>query len=378
MENLKRKTMEFHSFNFLALHFKLLIGIVVILAIIVAIFALARLDVTGSKGSGLSDQFVYDVKDLAKIDPNLILYEETGPPISTGFTNACGLAVGPQGSIYVAGDRAIRRFSESGQILTEIELADTPGCLTITDDGKIYIGIKEHVEIYDRGGKRLTGWQSLGDNAVLTSIAVSKDDVFVADAGNRIVLRYDMTGKLLNRIGQKDPQRDIPGFVIPSPYFDLAVAHDGLLRVTNPGRHRIEAYTFDGDLEFWWGNSCFRRNDVTPAKAGVSSDLQDFCGCCNPVNFAILDDGSFVTCEKGLTRVKIYSREGVFVGIVAGTEQLLEGGAARIGMLPGQRQAGGFDVAVDSRGRIFVLDTIKNTVRIFARKIEAQSNKGAK
>ena len=344
-----------------------LISVVIALAIVAGIFALARLDVTGSKGSGLSDQFVYDVKDLAKIDPNLILYEEIrrGGPISTGFTNARGLAVGPQGAIYVAGDEAIRSFSESGQMLAEIDLTDTPRCLTAANDGKIYIGMKDHIEVYvcpdprESGGrngqrKRLASWQSLGDNAVLTSIAVSKNDVFVADAGNRIVLHYDTTGKLINRIGEKDPQRNIPGFVIPSPYFDLAVGRDGLLRVANPGLHRVEAYTFDGDLEFWWGK--------------FSSALEGFCGCCNPVNFALLEDGSFVTCEKGLVRVKIYDPQGVFVGVVAGPEQLVEGGASHICMLPAQCQAGGFDVAVDSGGRVLVLDTMKSTVRVFTRK----------
>jgi hypothetical protein len=334
------------------------IGVVIALAIVAAIFALARLDVTGKRGSGLSDQFVYDVKDLARIDPNLILYEETASPISTGFTHARGLAVGPQGAIYVAGDKAIRRFSETGQILAEIELAGIPGCLVVEGDGKVYIGMKDHVEVYDSQRKRLASWQSLGDNAVLTSIAVSKDDVFVADAGSRIVLHYDTTGKLINRIGQKDPQRNIPGFVIPSPYFDLAVASDGLLRVVNPGRHRIEAYTFEGDLELWWGQ--------------FSSDLKGFCGCCNPVNFAMLDDDSFVTCEKGLVRVKIYDPKGVFIGVVAGPEQLIEGGVSRVCTLPAECQVGGFDVAVDKQGRILVLDTIKNVVRIFARKKAGQ------
>ncbi|MHC4639708.1 MAG: NHL repeat-containing protein, partial [Planctomycetota bacterium] len=126
----------------------------------------------------------------------------------------------------------------------------------------------------------------------MTSIAVYENNVFAADAGNRIVMRYDTQGKLINTIGQKNTERNIPGFLIPSPYFDLAVGKDGLLRVVNPGLHRIEAYTFDGDLEFWWGRT--------------STLVEGFCGCCNPVNFAILDDRSFVTCEKGLVRVKIY------------------------------------------------------------------------
>jgi len=143
--------------------------------------------------------------------------------------------------------------------------------------------------------------------------------------------------------------------VIPSPHFDLAVGRDGLLRVVNSGRHRIEAYTFDGDLEFWWGEFS-------------NVELKGFTGCCNPVNFAILGDESFVTCEKGLTRVKIYDAEGAFVGAVAGPEQLVEGGTSRICYFPADCQAGGFDVAVDAAGRILVLDTIKNVVRIFARR----------
>lgn len=335
---------------------KILIGVLIALAIVTAVVALVRLDTTGKKGSGLGKEYLYEID--AKIDPNLILYEESAQPISTGFTDSYGIALDSQGSIYIAGDKAIRVFTGSGNLLDEIELTDVPRCLTTAGDGRIYVGMKNHVEVYNDDGKRLATWESLGNDAVLTSIAVSKNDVFVADAGNRIVLRYDTAGKLINRIGKKDKERNIPGFVIPSPYFDLAVGRDGLLRVVNPGRLRIEAYTFDGDLEFFWGKFS-------------NVDVKGFCGCCNPANFAILDDESFVTCEKGLTRVKIYDAEGTFVGVVAGTEQLIESGTARICYFPEQCKAGGFDVAVDAAGQIFVLDTIKNVVRIFT-KVKAE------
>jgi outer membrane protein assembly factor BamB len=335
---------------------KILIGVLISLAVVIAVVALVRLDTTGKKGSGLGKEYTYEID--AKIDPNLILYEESAQPISTGFTDSYGIALDSQGSIYIAGDKAIRVFTGSGNLLDEIELTDVPRCLTVAGDGRIYVGMKNYVEVYNDDGKRLATWESLGNDAVLTSIAVSKNDVFVADAGNRIVLRYDTAGKLINRIGAKDKERNIPGFVIPSPHFDLAVGRDGLLRVVNPGRHRIEAYTFDGDLEFFWGKFS-------------NVDVKGFCGCCNPANFTILDDESFVTCEKGLTRVKIYDAEGTFVGVVAGPEQLIEGGTARICYFPDQCQAGGFDVAVDAAGRIFVLDTIKNVVRIFT-KVKAE------
>jgi hypothetical protein len=187
---------------------------------------------------------------------------------------------------------------------------------------------------------------------------VTDDNVFVADAGNRIVIRYDMMGNSVKAIGQKDADRNIPGFIVPSAYFDLAVSKDGLLRIVNPGRLRIEAYTVDGDFEFSWGTA--------------SMDIEGFCGCCNPVNIAVLPDGGFITCEKGLVRVKVYDSEGRFVGVVASPNQLVEDGEHKICELPEQCQSGGFDVAVDSAGRVFVLDTMKNIVRTFT-KVKGQS-----
>jgi DNA-binding beta-propeller fold protein YncE len=332
---------------------KIFVGVLVALAVIVAVVAVVRIDVIGRKGGGLGKEFTYDVKELAHIDPNLILYEESSQPINTGFADSYCIALDSQGSIYVAGDKAIRVLNGSGDLLDEIELAEMARCLDVTDNGKIYVGMGDHIEVYDNWGERQFAWKSLGRKAVLTSIAVWQNNVFVADAGNRIVVHYDITGTVINRIGKKDNQRNIPGFVVPSPYFDLAIPKDGLLRVVNPGRRRIEAYTFDGDLEFWWGEP--------------SAAVEGFCGCCNPVNIAVLPEGGFVTCEKGLVRVKIYDTEGKFVGVVAGPNQLARGGEHRVCDLPEECQAGGFDVAVDASGRVFVLDTINNIVRIFTK-----------
>ena len=348
---------------------RVFIGILIGLVIVIAVVAVFRLDTTGEKGSGLGTDFEYDLEQLAKIDPNLILFEESAKPINTGFETTHAISIDSHGIIYVAGDNAIRVFEDKGKLLNTIKLPEAPMSLAVetiegedntSDNLKVFIAMKDHVEIYNGQGKSLAKWKSPGDKAVLTSIAVSKNNVFVADAGNRIVWRYDTAGTIINRIGDKDEDRNIGGFVIPSPYFDLAVGRDGLLRVVNPGIHHIEAYTFEGDLEFSWGE--------------FSTGVKGFCGCCNPVNFAILRgpdpagaDDSFVTCEKGLTRVKLYDPVGSFVGVVAGPEQLIEGGKVEACETPADCQLGGFDVAVDASGRVFVLDTIKNIVRIFSR-----------
>jgi hypothetical protein len=305
------------------------------------------------KKNKVVEQPVYDLERLGKIDPSLIRYKQCAKPIGTGFSGSRSIAIDFKGLIYIAGDRAVRVFNQGSDLLREIILDDMPRSLFLTEENSLYVAMRDHVKVFDKQFKQTANWKNLGPRSVLTSIAVSKDHVFVADAGNRIVIHYDAEGKILNYIGKKDNDRNIPGFVVPSPYFDLIVAPDGLLRVANPGRHRIEAYTFNGDFEFAWGKPTAR--------------IEGFCGCCNPVNFAMLPNESFVTCEKGLLRVKIYDPDGALKAVVAGPEQLAESRSCRVCTSPAKCGTGGFDLTTDQKGRVFVLDTIKNLIRTFTK-----------
>ncbi len=318
-------------------------ALMVILSLVAAVASILFRDTSGRSGSGLSDAYDYDLTAYLKIDPSLIVYEQV-LAFDTELLSANAVTIHGE-ELYLAGDAQIRIFDLSGRKKQDLALDAPPWCLDVDRDGSIWIGFLDRVEQYSREGKRLSAWASLGPKAKLTSIVVARDDVFVADAGNRIVLRYDRSGTLKNEIGRKNDARQIAGFVIPSPHFDLAIGPDGLLRVVNPGRHFIEAYTFRGDREFDWG------------KAGLT--VEGFSGCCNPVNFAILPDGSFITVEKGIVRVKVYDAQGQFVGVVAGPEHLLDSPAA------GTTLDEVFDVAVDSRGRVYILDPLKNQIRVF-------------
>ena len=294
----------------------------------------------------------YDLDELSVVDPALVKYQEVGM-IKPGLRSLRAVAVGPEDRIYLAADNGVWMFSEDTTPMSELKLSGSPQCLTVTENGVLYVGMRDRVEVYDPDGQHEARWDSLGQRAVLTSIAVSESDVFVADAGNRAVLRYDISGKLALRIGERDKSRNIPGFVVPSPYFDLEVSPDGLLRVANPGEHRVEAYTFDGDYEFAWG------------KPSVAID--GFCGCCNPVNFAMLPDGRFVTCEKGLPRIKVYNADGSFESVVAGPRDFAKNAkSCTLGGIA-DCQTGGMDIAADSKGRVIVMDPVEKVVRIFKR-----------
>ena len=307
---------------------------------VIALVAVSRIDTFGDRQGGEPGSLGEELKPLRQIDPALIGYRQTGE-IPIALKRPTAIAVDEENRIYVGGDNVLLVMNSDGTKNSEIALSRRPRCLTVGNSqhlhpGRIYVGMKDHVEVIDTPDQPPVVWESLSEKAIVTSIAASEEDVFVADAGNKIVWRYDTSGKQLGQIGRRDPRRNIPGFVVPSPYFDLAVSPDGLLRVVNPGVLRIEAYTFDGDLELYWGEA--------------SSKLEGFFGCCNPSHFSLLPDGRFVTAEKGLPRVKVYDTEGNFQCAVVGPQQL---------------QAKPADIATDHHGRILILDKHTSSVRIF-------------
>ena len=284
--------------------------------------------------------FEYNLENFKKTDASFMHYSEVGR-IRIELQNVYGIAIGPDDQIYVSGDDSVLIFDGNGILQSEISSVGIARCLTVDGNQDVYLGMEDHVEVYDRDGEKKANWESLGEEAIITSIAVSKNSVFVADAGNLIVWKFDKSGNRLIRIGEKNDAKDIPGFIIPSPFFDVAIDPDGFLWVANTGRHSLENYTQDGNFRTSWGE--------------FGMEMERFCGCCNPSHFTILEEGSFVTSEKGIARVKVSNRLGEFVSVVAGPDQFIEGTV-------------GLDLAVDSSQKIFILDPFQKLVRIFEKK----------
>jgi len=333
----------------------LMVGVVLTVLVVVAAVAVFRVDTWGERGDKLPDRFKYDIDEYTTVDPSLVRYKETAK-FSVGMDNVGAIAVGPDDRVYVAGDRSVHVFDGKGEKLRAIDVGQQPSCLAVGSPehetpGRMCVGAGDRIELYDSSGEPDGVWdQGLDEKSVLTSIAVADEDVFVADAGNRVVLRYNARGELVGRIGEPDPERDSRTFVIPSPYFDVAVTGSDVVCVVNPGARRIEAYTFDGAWLGQWGKA--------------SAEIDGFFGCCNPANFAVLADGRFVTVEKGLPRIKVYSRKGDFECVVAEPRVLASRG--NVGdEIRDDHQVKVFDVATDSSGRILVLDPTNRTVRVF-------------
>lgn len=300
---------------------------------------------------------------------------EITPPIKTGFRSARGIAVGGDGRIYVAGDKAIRIFTRDGTQTAEIATDHPPRALGVAADGTIYAAMERHVEVFSPDGSKAAAWPAVGETAVLTSVAVAQAEVFVANMVNRWgeVLRYRRSdGKLLHRFGGRPPKdKKADGLVVPSPYFDLAIGSTTVLWVVNPGRQRVEAYDHD----------CGRLldEDGEPIRWGRPGSASDrFCGCCNPANIAVLPRrGGFVTAEKGLVRVKLYDAKGQYVGLVAGREEFAVHHQATGGKGAGGEDVLALDVAAGADGRIYVLDPATGLVRTFVRRQSPATTKAS-
>ncbi len=336
-----------------------LIALCIVLLAALACYMWTRPDPGRVGTSDRPQRFALNLTDQVNIDPQLIDYVQIAS-IALTLQQPRAIASGPQDQIYVAGDQSIRIFAADGQPQEVVDLDSQPQCLAAEGpdqraSGKLYVGMSDEIRILSADHEVVESWPLPSENMVLTSIAVAGDVVFVADAGNRVVWRLSATGEVLGVIGQPDGSRQIPGFVIPSSYFDIVAGSEGLLYCVNPGKLQISTFSFDGDLGGSWG------------RAG--SSIADFFGCCNPSHIARFADGRFVTSERGIPRIKIYTATGELESVVAGPQQLgisqQSVGDPRHGI-----NEPVFDVAVDSRGRVLVLDPQSRSVRIFARKSE--------
>jgi ligand-binding sensor domain-containing protein len=318
---------------------KLINGILIVLGL--GIIVIIGKDFIGNKaGKNKENPYKYDVSEYRKVDSTAILFNET-VTFPVNAKEPKGVAVADK-QIIVVTEKQLIKYDYSGKELLRKDLPDTADCVTVDKNGTIWVGCRHSVALLNPEGNVQKQWNSFGDQSVITSLAVADDKVYVADAGNRIIYECNNNGQILSKIGEKDSIKGIPGYVIPSPYFDLALDDNNYLWAVNPGRHSFENYNADGSLRTSWGLTSFK--------------IEGFSGCCNPAHMAIMADNSFITSEKGMPRIKLYGQHGDFQGVVASPAMFNEDSY----LAP--------DIAIDDEQRVVALDFERKQVRIFERK----------
>ncbi len=310
---------------------------VAVAGVAVLYFALLRNSSFAEPGENLD----YNLQTFEDLDNVESAYAEQ-PEIPCKVENPRALATSG-GKIYVGALDSILVFTEDGTESDRFAVKGTPNCLAIDSDGSAYAGVNNAIAVLNPDGTERTTWTPFNDRTFLTSIGINGEDVYAADAGNRVVYRLSKNGEVQTTIGKKDEARDIPGIEAPSPYLDLALNPDHELWVVNPGELGLEQYREDGSLVTSW----YRPTVLA---------LEGFPGCCNPTHIAFNSTGDLLTCEKGMVRVKKFEvTAGEFEGLVASSEMFPQEQSLR-------------DLAVDSRDRVLVLDAKRGAIRVFASK----------
>ena len=206
------------------------------------------------------------------------------------------VAVSPQGKIYVGGDSFISCYDQDHRLLWNTRTPYPVTSLSNWGD-TIYASSMEMIMIISSSGEIKDEWGPFEDKAFITSVSSNGTNVAFADASNKMIFILDKTGGVKRMIGQNDGQ-----FIVPSPYFEVALGSDNTLYVANTGNRRVETRTIEGKLKSYFG------------EPGMAPEA--FCGCCNPSHLAAFADG-FVTAEKGINRIKIMDKSGKFVEYVS-------------------------------------------------------------
>lgn len=286
----------------------------------------------------VKNPYEYDLGDIRKIDPAMIRYKEV-KRIALAFPEPKVLDY-HQGLLGIGYQNEVQVIDTLGRELFNKSISGPITSITFSPSGEIFLGCKTHIEKYNLNGELSETWNEIDSSAYITSIAFSGDYVFVANAGGPFIIQYDQTGQMLHSFDGKNRTDKSHGFIIPSPYFDLDVDSEGQLWAANTGVQAIENYEKDGSLRAFWGSSSY--------------DLNGFIGCCNPSQFTILTNDSFVTCEKGLVRIKVYLPSGELESVVATPEDF-------------DANSDPPDVTSDEQNNIYVLDITRKMIRKFER-----------
>ncbi|MHC4675731.1 MAG: NHL repeat-containing protein [Planctomycetota bacterium] len=258
---------------------------------------------------------------------------------SDRFTEALrGIGIDRAGLIYAVGDREVKVFESTGKLQRRWQTAKPGYCIAIDGKANVYVGEVGQIEKFDGAGKLLTIWQDADWFGLVSAIGFYGEYILVADTKDRCIRRYDQDGKWLNDIGKDNNTR---GFLIPNGHLDFSVDTKGIIHAANPAKFRVERYTMEGKLIGRFGRFGGRRPE-------------DFPGCCNPTNLALGNHGQVAVTEKAGPRMKVYDADGKLLWLV-GSEAF-------------DPNCKNMDIAVDSRGRIYVADTVRLHICVFAPK----------
>jgi uncharacterized protein (TIGR03663 family) len=213
------------------------------------------------------------------------------------FNHPRGIAVGPDGNVYVvdSDNYRVQVFNPEGTFLREwgsqCNMEDSHGCIdpdgsgplalgdgqfqepwgiAVAPDGRVYVADtwNHRIQVFDSNGNFLTKWGQYGQTDSAVALFYGPRDVtvdgsgrvFVTDTGNKRVMVFDQDGSLIYQWG---------GGGVVGGYFEepvgLGVDGGGNIYVADTWNQRVQV--FDGDYVFlrdwsvdaWYGQSVINK-----------------------------------------------------------------------------------------------------------------------
>jgi hypothetical protein len=246
----------------------------------------------------------------------------------------------------------IRVISLDGSVKAEWSMPDDgphPKMIHACDDGTVYVAGHGKMASYDKNGKRLAMAdidKLSGEKSLAAGMFVSDKHVFLAvGMGNSMRATEDIYR--FNR-DFTEAKKIIEQQYGCCSHIDMQVMNGELLIAEN-SRHRVNRFDLDGKPLGRWG-----KRDRT--------GIEGFAACCNPVNIDIGPGNVLYTAESGIGRIKKYTPEGEYLGVVGyvDTTEFDSGSrlAAQTCYIP-------IEVNKDA-SRVYVMDVRANLIRVLA------------
>jgi len=285
-------------------------------------------------------------------------------PLDIEFGQLSSLRLHTTGNLLACdkGAKQIKVIDPGGKQIATYELEFGPEAIDVAADGTIYCGGEGQLARLDADGK-VTKTAEAPSNVAsdvaprrfpasrgnrVSGIAVSEKDVFICFGSG-----WSMGSKSklfrLNR-DLEDPKLLAEGLRGCCQRCDLTL-HDGTLYVAENSAHRVVAYDREGEVLGKWGER-------------ARTDVEGFGSCCNPMNLCFDSKGVIYTAESGMGRVKAYSTDGEFLGLVGYV------GVRRFNRAGGTAAACS-NIAIDAVGdgeRVYVMDYQNKLIRVLQKK----------
>jgi hypothetical protein len=266
------------------------------------------------------------------------------------FNTQTGCAVDFNGDIYVAdgANHRIQVFNAAGTYLrqfgtwgNEAGKLNFPRCIAIGDDGKLYVGDVNGLQIFTNDG---TFIQRVSGGTPVYDLVIDKKGT-----GNAFLL-HSTSVSIYNAswgwvgtfgsIGSNNGQL--------SSATGIALGKDGYLYIADGGNHRVQVFATHGGYLGKFGSE-----GTEDGKFKNPSDV-------------VLDDSGYIyVSESGSPRVQIFRRQGEVFEMVRkfgswGTSQ-------------GQFRTPG-SICLDGKGKIFVSDYSNSNVQVFSKEANSILN----